>query len=105
MTIASHARLLLEHWGVTVTDIPVSSEEESDFLASFEGCRLLIEEKTKFDDPERLKERGRILSQGEVYGSSTPIVRNNRLSGIVSKAAKQLQSSAELQHDFRLIWF
>lgn len=105
MTIASYARLLLEHWDVAVEDIPTSDKEESDFLASFGVTKVLIEEKTKLDDPAYLVQRAQVLDMGEIHASSLPLVRDNRLSGIVSKAARQLQSSSVQSHDFRLIWF
>ena len=50
----SHTRALLQHWGVRVDDIPTSDLEEkkeADFLATFGSTRVLIEEKTKEDDP------------------------------------------------------
>lgn len=102
----SYTRLLLEHWGVSVRDIPTSYKKESDFLAMFDNCKVLIEEKTKLDDPVQMSKRTEVLSKGEIHMSSAPIIRNNRLSGIISGAAKQLHSSSEQEeHDFRLIWF
>lgn len=105
MNISSYSRLFLENLGANVQDIPTSSKRESDFLAAFGTCKVLIEEKTKFDNPTNLTKRAEVLSKGEIYGNSTPIVRDNRLSGIVSYAASQLQSSSEQEHDFRLVWF
>jgi hypothetical protein len=52
----SYARTLLEHWGVAVEEIPTSDRDclkEADFLATFDGVRVLIEEKTKDVDSER----------------------------------------------------
>jgi hypothetical protein len=40
-----------------------------------------------------------------VYSSSKCLIRDNRLSGVVRKAASQLASSSLGPHDFRLIWF
>jgi hypothetical protein len=105
MTTPSYARLLLEHWGIGVADIPTSDKEESDFLATFGPAKVLIEEKTKLEDPEHLAQRAQVLDSGEIHAASVPLVRDNRLSGIVSKAARQLQSSASQPHDFRLVWF
>jgi hypothetical protein len=53
----SYAKALLRHWSVSVDDIPTSDAEkkkEADFLATFDGARVLIEEKTKEDDPAYL---------------------------------------------------
>jgi hypothetical protein len=105
MITKSYARQLLQHWGVGVNEIPISNKEEADFLVSFGECKVLIEEKTKFDDPGRLAERAKLLSWGEIYPSSTPLTRDNRLSGIIAKGASQLQSSSERDHNFRLLWF
>jgi len=104
--VQSFAKPLLEHWKVDVQDIPTADSEQSDFLATVGGCTALIEEKTKLDNPDRLEKRRAKLDAGEVYSSSRPIVRDNRLSGVVRKAAAQLaSSSAAHKHDFRLVWF
>lgn len=105
MATLSYAKLLLEHWGIAVSDIPTSAKGESDFIATFGTCKVLIEEKTKTDNPDRLLQRNDSLAKGEVHGASTPLVRNNRLSGLVGKAANQLLSSSGQEHNFRLIWF
>lgn len=105
MTIPSYARMLLQHRGIVVDDIPTSEKEESDFLATVGDNRVLIEEKTKVDDPAYLEQRARSLDAGKIHATSLPLIRDNRLSGLVKKAASQLQSSANLPHDFRLVWF
>ncbi|MBS0445578.1 MAG: hypothetical protein JSR59_06460 [Proteobacteria bacterium] len=92
MTTPSYARLLLEHWGIGVADIPTSDKEEADFLATFGSAKVLIEEKTKLDDPAQLAERAKVLDAGEIHAASVPLLRDNRLSGIVSKAARQRHS-------------
>lgn len=106
MAFSSIASLVLEQWGAKVEEIPTSSTEESDLLATLDGCRLLIEEKTKFDDPTRMRERGATLRSGKIHIATTPIAPSNRLSGIVRKAVSQLQSSStEVEYDLRAIWF
>lgn len=46
------------------------------------------------------------IQNDQVYSSTTPLSPNNRVSGIIKKAAKQLSSTgADLQHDARVIWF
>lgn len=93
-------------WGANVTPIPTSSKEESDLLVEYPGLRLLVEEKTKLEDPARERARNETLAQGHVHGSTQPLRHNNRLSAIVGKASKQLSSTgAEVDHDLRLIWF
>jgi hypothetical protein len=105
MPTASYAKALLEHWGVAVDEIPTSSKQESDFLAVFDGVRVLIEEKTKEDDPAYLAHRVKELDAGEVHSATLPLRRDETLSGLVRDASHQLRSSSEKPHDFRLIWF
>lgn len=104
----SYAKALLEHWGVTVQDIPTSDaqqKQESDFLADFSGVRVLIEEKTKEDDPAYLSQRTQELEDGLIHAASLPIRRDETLSGLIRDASHQLRSSSDKQHDFRLMWF
>jgi hypothetical protein len=104
----SYAKALLQHWDVSVKDIPTSDVEqkqEADFLTLFGEARVLIEEKTKEDDAAYLAHRGAELERGEIHAATLPIRRNETLSGIVRKASKQLKSSSSLTHDFRLMWF
>lgn len=71
-----------------------------------DGFRLLIEEKTKLENPDSAAERAEALRSGRVHGLTTPLRPNNRVSGIIGKAAKQLRSTgAYVQHDARVIWF
>ena len=105
MATPSYARMLLEHRGIAVLDIPTSDKEESDFLVAVGDHKVLIEEKTKLDDPALLVQRTAALNAGRIHASSLPLVRDNRLSGLVKKATSQLQSSANQEHDFRLVWF
>ncbi|SEI75627.1 hypothetical protein SAMN04244579_01910 [Azotobacter beijerinckii] len=104
----SYAKALLQHWGITVEDIPTSDaqqKQESDFLASFGDARVLIEEKTKEDDPIYLAKRAEELERGEIHAATLPISRNETLSGLVRDASRQLRSSSDKPHDFRLMWF
>jgi hypothetical protein len=105
MDAMSYAKPFLQHWGALVQEIETSDSEQSDFLASIDGAVLLIEEKTKVDNPEELAKRREALNAGQVYSSSRRLIRDNRLSGIVRKAASQLASSSSTPHDFRLAWF
>jgi len=102
----SIATQVLEAWGAKVESIPTSSKEESDLIAQLDGVRLLIEEKTKFEDPERMEARNIALSSGSVHGSTHPLRQSNRISGIVRKASKQLSSTgADMAHDLKVLWF
>lgn len=108
MSSFSYAKALLEHRGISVEDIPTSDleqKQQADFLATFDGVRVLIEEKTKEDDPSYLARRAAELERGEIHSATLPLVRNETLSGLVRNASRQLSSSSELPHDYRLIWF
>jgi hypothetical protein len=102
----SIATQVLEKWGATVTSIPESSDEEADLLATLNGCRLLIEEKTKLDDPANQRARQLALDTGQLRASTLPIIHNNRISGVIRKAADQLTSTSNrVEHDLRVLWF
>lgn len=104
----SYTKALLEHWGIAVEDIPTSDvgqRQEADFLAHFGDVRVLIEEKTKEDDPSYLARRAEELDSGEIHAATLRISRNETLSGLVRNASHQLRSSSEKPHDFRLMWF
>ncbi|KPF41869.1 hypothetical protein IP87_19910 [beta proteobacterium AAP121] len=89
-----------------MTPIRTSDKDESDWLATFGDFRLLVEEKTKIENEQADLERREKLARGEVHGSTLPLVHNNRLSGIVRKAAKQLASTAsDIDHHCRVVWF
>lgn len=105
----SYAKALLEHWGVTVEDIPAGREQgkqEADFLAIFSGVKVLIEEKTKLDDPAYLARRAQTLDAGGIDMATLPLRRDETLSTLVRNASHQLRSSAKgRDHSFRLMWF
>lgn len=105
-TTISIAAQVLEQWGARVTPIETSQKGESDWLAEFGTYRLLVEEKTKFEEAESQAARAATLARGEVHGSTLPLSHNNRISGIVRKAAKQLNSTGgDVAHDNRVVWF
>jgi hypothetical protein len=105
MSEISVAEQVLEIWGASVDPIPTSDKEESDWLAALDGFSLLIEEKIKFENPDQIKERSFSLQNNQGYNSSTSLISNNRISGIIKKAANQLASTKEnIMHDARIVW-
>ncbi len=101
----SIAKQVLELWGASAEEIPTSAKEESDWLATLGGFRLLIEEKTKLENPEQASARSMALEANQVFGTTTPLSPNNRISGILRKAAGQLSSTAaSVAHDARVLW-
>ena len=108
MATLSLARAVLEHWGIVVEDIPTSDREqrkEADFVATIDGIRVLIEEKTKGEDPARTAARKSKHRAGELHADTLAAVRDETVSGVIRHAAKQLASSSRLPHEFRLLWF
>lgn len=104
--VPSIATQILGLWGAKVTPLPTTSKDECDLLAKLDGVRLLVEEKTKLDDPSDVQARKAAFSRGEVHGTVLPLRHNNRISGIVRKATKQLSSTgADVAHDLRIVWF
>jgi hypothetical protein len=101
----SIARSVLSVWGAKVEAVPTSEKEESDWFATLDGFRLLIEEKTKLENPDQVAERNLALEFEGVHGTTTSLGPNNRISGIVRKAERQLISTAmDLEPDARVVW-
>lgn len=98
------ATLMLEHIGCLVEKIPETDEKTPDFFVTLECDQYLIELKAKEANPEQIRERDEQLDAGEIYEEFEPVLRQNRLSGIVRDATGQLDSH---NHDgiFRLAWF
>ena len=106
MADQSIAKLVLEHWEAKVGELPTSSKEESDWLATLDGFTLLVEEKTKFENPERRAEREAALNADKLHAQTVSLSPSNRLSAIARKAASQLESTASGRlHDARVLWF
>lgn len=102
----SIAMQVMQIWGATVTQLPTSSKDECDLLAALDGVHLLVEEKTKLDDPRDTQAREASFARGDVHGSVLPLRHNNTISGIVRKATDQLSSTgSDVAHDLRVIWF
>jgi hypothetical protein len=102
----SIATQVLESWGAKVTPLATSAKDEADLIAELDGVRLLVEEKTKFDNPADVQMRDATLARGAVHSSTVPLRHNNRISGIVRKATNQLSSTgADIDHDLRVLWF
>ncbi|MFC5579202.1 hypothetical protein ACFPOA_14405 [Lysobacter niabensis] len=105
MKISSVAEVMLKKWGASPQAISTSDKEESDWIAEIDGFRVLVEEKTKLDNPEFVAARETTLAKGEVFGAVTSLAPNNRLSAIVRKGASQLDSSSvSTAHDARILW-
>ena len=106
MADSTVAQQIFETWGVQFAPVPTSRKEEADWLVEMDGFTYLIEEKTKFPNPEDLQARSKSFDETNQFTSITPVSRSNTISGIVGKAKKQLKSTGESKkHQFRLVWF
>ena len=102
----SIAHRVLTLIGAQAEEIPTSHKQESDWLASLDGFSLLVEEKTKLENPESIAARVGAMDSGEVHGTTTSLRPNRGISRIIHKAAKQLRSTgADRTHDARILWF
>jgi hypothetical protein len=104
----SVAHEVLKLWGFDVQPLTPADRErrkQADFLATRAGVRLLIEEKTKEEDPAKAAAREAAHSTGKLYAETLPLVRDETVSGVIRGTTRQLLASSLLEHDFRLIWF
>lgn len=102
------ARSLLENLGYDVFIIPPSNIEgkkEADFIISLNSYSALVEAKLKKDDPKEYLKREDTLESGSVYCSNHTLGRNETISGIIGNAARQLRSSTDKEHNFRVLFF
>jgi hypothetical protein len=99
---------LLQNLGYAVEIIPTSDNEqkkEADFLICYENIVAIVEAKLKEDDPDIANEKEKKLVAGEVSIVEGKLGRNETHSGIINKATKQLISSGDKEHDFKIISF
>jgi hypothetical protein len=68
----SYAKTILEHWGAIVDEIDPSDSEQSNFVVSIDASVLLIEEKTKINNPDVLRSDGRLLMLARCTASPGP---------------------------------
>lgn len=101
----SYAEHVLKHLGFGVEPIEECDEEVADWIASIAGEVVLVEEKTKLEDPTEIARREAAYKAGQPSDSHTLFKTDNRLSGISRKAAGQLGTSAsQIPHQYRLVW-
>ncbi|USH04847.1 hypothetical protein K6Q96_24410 [Grimontia kaedaensis] len=102
------SKKLLEWLGYEVSIIPTSDHEEkkeADFLISYGNETAIVEAKMKKDSEEIAKEKEEKLNAGDVAVVEGKLGRNETISGIIKEAKKQLRSSSDKEHDFKIISF
>lgn len=92
---------VFHHFGFDLEKIGESEAQSPDFLTSDGQYKILLELKTKNESQEILDERNSVLKIGEIYSKTTPLHRNNKISKLFDKAAKQFRSQKEtVEADF-----
>lgn len=89
-----------------VQKIPEENTRKTpDLIVKFGGDVIVVEEKDKKDSEDFLKERESKLSGGKLFDFSISQGFDNRLSGLVRDAARQISSDGAPLHDFGIVWF
>lgn len=91
----------------TVEKIQESEKKEADFIISSKKCNdnALIEAKLITDDKKEIISREDILTNGGIHTYSAKQGNNNKVSKAISQAKRQLHSSSDKQHKFKLVFF
>jgi len=91
--------------GMDVKKLECSRKDKRpDFLVKDDFESYLIELKSRFPDFQKLQNRNERLNRGETVEEKTKLGYANVLSGIIKKAASQLNSYTEEQVDYKLVW-
>jgi hypothetical protein len=71
----------------------------------YNGSIALVEAKLKEDSCETVEKREKDLSEDGVSVVESKLGRNETYSGIIKSASKQLSSSSDKPHDFKILMF
>lgn len=94
--------------GYGVQIIPESQtqgKKEADFLITYNKYTAIVEAKLKVDDKEKISDREQALNSNLSYSSDHKLGRDRGLSRITEDATRQLNSSSDKKHDFKIILF
>jgi len=86
-----HTKRFFENLGYQAEKITEGNEKSPDFLIFDNESRYVVELKTKFASTEEIQNRHLILSSGKIHEIHETVNRKNLLSGIITKANKQLE--------------
>ncbi len=104
MSCEEFVQLFFERLGYRVERIPEADVQSPDFLVFDGTSSYLVELKTKISSREQALERSKTLEQGEFYRLNEPLIRMNRLSGIIRKAQAQLRERKRQDDVLGLVW-
>lgn len=102
------ARKYLEALGYQVKVIPTSDHDrkkEADFIIGYDDHIAIVEAKLKEDDKKIAEYKDSALASGEVSIVEGKLGRNETISGVLRNSAKQLASSSDKEHDFKIVSF
>lgn len=101
------SKILLESFNYNVKKIPESEKKEADFLVTLEKCNdiVLVEAKMITDDKKEYIKKDTTLKNGDIYFYDAKLGINNKISKITSNAKRQLISSSDKEHKYKLIFY
>lgn len=101
----SRAARILSHLGFHVEEIPVGAGRTADLRITDDTSIYHLEIKEKFEAAALADVRTDCLARGEVYEQADDLAHDNRISGILCDARKQLDKTPKDAGTFQLIWF
>lgn len=78
--------------GINAQKIPESNEKSPDFLIEYNGVKILVELKTKFDNQSLIKRRKEAFKNDQIFEYVTVGQRQNSISSSIEKAYRQLSN-------------
>lgn len=88
-----------------VDEVPRRDSRTADLFVTDGNATYLIEAKDKVEAESQSQERRAILNAGDLYKQGDSLAHDNRISGILRKAQKQLDDTPKDNGTFQLIWF
>jgi hypothetical protein len=99
------AAQILSALNFQVDEIPVGEVRSADLRVSDRDSIYHIEVKTKFESETQFNDRVEILNRGDLFEQCDTLAHDNRISGILHDARKQLEETPKAARTFQLIWF
>lgn len=104
MTSEEFVEKALDTFGFHVEKIEEATEKRPDFSVTFNDESYIVEVKEKEDTPEHI-ELAKRISKNEIADISIDLVETGTIRSIISKAKKQIDTFAEDEEVFRVVWF
>ena len=98
-------RVLSRVFGYEAEEILTGAGRRADLRIADVESVYHIEVKEKCESVELAAKRTAVLASGELYQQSDELAHDNRISGIIRDASKQLDQTPKDDGTFQLIWF